>query len=329
MNSKVVGVPPCPESFRGERSADEMIKRQSPAHHRCAATTLVLLLACCATTFAASVVTTSSIDGGGLRATSASYTMDGSVGGIAGISTVASPPETVKHGYIGQLAEVASMSATGTPTQVSEGATSQLSGSATMDDTTVTTLAGSDVAWGAYAWPIHDISVSGVATTDWVYANTPATINCSYLGVSGSGQLLVLDSLPDNYGSYAGDTLPDNWQVGYFGLNNPNAAPDKDVTGTGQNNLFKYVAGLDPTNRASVFKLRVENVVGQPNQKKLTFLPWAGARAYTPEFRTDLRGGGYVALGGYSGPQASRIHKLPWSNPPLHFCIFCRDQQQP
>ena len=29
---------------------------------------------------------------------------------------------------------------------------------------------------------------------------------------------------------------------------NPDAAPDADVTGTGQDNLFKYTAGLDPTN---------------------------------------------------------------------------------
>jgi hypothetical protein len=121
----------------------------------------------------------------------------------------------------------------------------------------------------------------------------------------GSGQLLVLDSLPDNYGSYAGDTLPDNWQVQYFGLNNPNAAPTNDVTGTGQNNLFKYVVGLDSTNPASIFVLKIAGVAGQPNQKKLTFLPWASARTYTPEYRINLASGTYAMLGGYSGPQTN------------------------
>jgi hypothetical protein len=83
---------------------------------------------------------------------------------------------------------------------------------------------------------------------------------------------------------------------------NPNAAPTNDVTGTGQNNLFKYTAGLDPTNTASVFKLRIENVAGQPDQKKLTFLPWASGRTYTPEFTTDLVASAYATLTGIGGP---------------------------
>ena len=45
-------------------------------------------------------------DAGGRRATSASYTNDGSAGLIAGVSTVASPSETAKHGYVAQLFEV-------------------------------------------------------------------------------------------------------------------------------------------------------------------------------------------------------------------------------
>ena len=71
-------------------------------------------------------------------------------------------------------------------------------------------------------------------------------------------------------GPYAGGGIPDSWLVQYFGLPpNPNAAPTADFTGTGQNNLFKYVAGLDPTNPASVFVLKVANVAGQPTQKLL------------------------------------------------------------
>jgi hypothetical protein len=230
--------------------------------------------------------------------------MDGSLGGIAGISSAAS--DTAKHGYIGQLTEVVNLTATGTPSQVNEGATSQLSGAARMDDDTFTALAGNEITWGAYAWPIHDISASGVATTDWVYANTPGNVNGSYLGVAGSGSLLVLDSLPDNYGAYAGDTLPDSWQVQYFGLPpNPNAATNADVTGTGQNNLFKYVAGLDPTNPASIFVLKIANVTGQPNQKNLAFKPWASGRIYTPEYRTNLVFGSYGTLTGYAGPQTN------------------------
>lgn len=96
--------------------------------------------------------------------------------------------------------------------------------------------------------------------------------------------------------------MPDSWQNQYFGLNNPNAAPDKDVTGTGQNNQFKYVAGLDPTNSASVFVLKIASVLGQPNQKNLIFHPLAPGRTYTPEYRTDLVTGAYANLTGYNGP---------------------------
>jgi len=93
-----------------------------------------------ALTCPAATLVTSSIDGGGQRATSASYTMDGSLGGIAGISTVASPPETLKAGYIGQLTEMSSLTVTGTPATINQGATTQLAGIATMDDATVTAL---------------------------------------------------------------------------------------------------------------------------------------------------------------------------------------------
>jgi hypothetical protein len=240
--------------------------------------------------FAASVIST--IDAGGGRAASASYTMDGSVGGIGGVSTVVSPPQTLKHGYLGQLTEVSSVSVSGTPAQVNETSTSQLSGMALLDDATVTVLTGGDLTWAVPTWPVQNITGSGLATAAAVFSNTVGSINGRYLGASGSGQLLVLDSLPDNYGSYASDGLPDWWQNQFFGLNNPNAAPGMDVTGTGQNNLFKYVAGLNPTNPASVFVLQIAAVAGQANQKHLIFSPRWVDRTYTPEFCTNLAAGG-------------------------------------
>ena len=261
----------------------------------------VVVLALCSTAFAASVVTTSTIDGGGLRTTSASYTMDGSVGSIGGISSAAS--DTAKHGYIGQLYDVVSVSVTGTPASVNETSTSQLSGTATMDDATVAALTGLDISWNTPAFPISSINGSGLATMSVVCQNTSGSFGGSYLGVLGSGSLLVQDSLPDNYGAYAGDTLPDSWQVQYFGLPpNPNAATNADVTGTGQNNLFKYVAGLDPTNPASVFVLQIANVNGQPNQENLIFNPLATGRTYTTQFTTNLVGTAYATLTGIGGP---------------------------
>lgn len=263
------------------------------------ATVIVALLALTlhALTCSAATLVTSSLDGGGGRSGAGNCTNDGCIGGIAGISTVVSPQETVKAGYLGQLSEVGSLSVTGTPASVNEGGTSQLGGAATMDDDTITALTGSEVTWNAPSSPVSSISASGLALTTNVYQDTAGNFSGRYYGVLGSGSLLVLDSLPDNYGTYAGDGLPDSWQNQYFGLDNPNAAPSVDVTGTGQDNLFKCIAGLDPTNRASVFWLRIETVAGQPNQKRLLFNPRWTDRTYTPMFRTDLvAGAGWTNL---------------------------------
>lgn len=245
---------------------------------------------------AASVINT--IDGGGQRTTSANYTMDGSVGGIAGISSAAS--DTAKHGYIGQLTEVVSLTATGTPSSINQGATSQLTGLATLDDSSVTALTGSDIAWGFVTYPFQSVSSGGLLTAAAsVYANPVGNINGSYLGATNNATVQVL-------GPYANAGIPDSWLVQYFGMApNPNAAPTADVTGTGQNNLFKYTAGLDPTNPASVFVLKVASVPSQPGQKSLVWKPLATGRTYTPEYRTNLVTGVYTNLTGYAGPQTN------------------------
>jgi len=227
--------------------------------------------------------------------------MDGSVGGFGGISSTT--PDTAKHGYIGQLYDVVGVSVTGTPDTVNETATSQLTGAAVLDDDTLLALSSSEIAWGTAVYPLASIDGNGLATASAVYATTNATFTGSYQGGSGSGLLTVIDSISDNYGAYAGDGLPDWWQVQYFGQPpNPNAAPTADIDGTGQNNLFKYTAGLDPTNRASVFVLKIANVNGQPTQKDLLFNPVASGRTYTTQFRTNLVSGSWATLGTIGGP---------------------------
>jgi hypothetical protein len=87
-----------------------------------------------------------------------------------------------------------------------------------------------------------------------------------------------------------------------YGLPTDGSADYADTDGTGQNNLFKWVAGLDPTNPASVFVLEIAGVTGQPNQKNLTFNPEVSGRTYTPQFRTNLVSGAWATLTGISGP---------------------------
>jgi hypothetical protein len=221
--------------------------------------------------------------------------MDGSVGGVGGISSASA--DTAKAGYIGQLTEVVSVSATGTPSQVNEGTASQLTGLAMLDDTTISMLTGSDIAWDFVTYPFQSVDSNGVLTAAAnVYASPAGTVSGMYLGSTGAASVRVL-------GPYATADIPDSWLIQYFGMPpNPNAAPTADADGTGQNNLFKYVAGLDPTNPASVFVLLIQNVTEQPNQKNLLFNPVADGRTYTPEFTTNVVGTAYATLPGIGGP---------------------------
>ncbi len=258
---------------------------------------VVVLAAWCSSVFA-----TSTIDGGGLRAASANYATDNSIGGIGG--TTGGPGDTNKTGYIGQLTEVVSIVITAMPSPVSEFSNAQLSATATLDDSTLLPLTGSDVDWSSSGipYPFSGISAAGVAAATNVYQNTSSTINGYYLGTASNTTLLVLDAFPDDYGLYANDGIPDSWQAQYFGLNNSNAFPNADADGTGQNNLFKYVAGLDPTNPASIFVLRITPVAGQPAQKNLLYNPIAAGRTYVVQVNTNLHGGVYTTLASFSGP---------------------------
>jgi hypothetical protein len=216
----------------------------------------------------------STLDGGGQRTTSPNYTMSGSLNGIGGISTAGSPLVTVRQGYIGQLYNVTSLAVTAIPAPVSEDSNSQLIATAMLDDGTVLVVAGTNVCWGGASYPIASIDADGLATCASVYTDTVGIVSGYYLGASNTLTLLVLDTNPDNYGIYANDGIPDWWQVQYFGTNNPEGVASADADGTGQNNLFKYLAGLNPTNPASV--LRVTGIVRQGNDVRVTWTSVGG-----------------------------------------------------
>jgi len=236
-------------------------------------------------------IATDTTDNGGRRATSTAYTNDGSMGMVAGISTVASPAETAKSGYIGQLYDVPGLTLTAASLNVNEGATDQLGAWQTLDAATFLAIPATSVAWSVVSGPIG-ISVAGVATAGSVYQNTPATAQGSYAGNTGILGLTVVNVNDDNYREYAGDGIGDSWQVQYFGQPpNATAGPTMDITGAGQNNLFKYIAGLNPTDRSAsnaVFTLAIQPVPGQPTQESLIFPPIFAGRTYTLKSKPEL-----------------------------------------
>lgn len=88
--------------------------------------------------------------------------------------------------------------------------------------------------------------------------------------------------------TYANDGLPDAWQALYFGVANPNAAPDRDPDQDGFNNLFEYRASLIPTDSSSRFNLTIQPVSGQPSRRQIIFSPRYDTATYTVEASTDL-----------------------------------------
>ncbi len=117
-----------------------------------------------------------------------------------------------------------------------------------------------------------------------------------------------------------GDGIPDSWQIRYFGSPGAsNACASCDADGTGQNNLFKYVAGLDPTNPASVFVLGIAGVANVP---AVSFSPVVSNRTYTVQFTTNMTGAVWAPLVGYGGPttNGSRVTITdPTATPPDRF----------
>ncbi len=242
-------------------------------------------------------VVTDTADSGGKRATSTSYTNDGSVGGIVGISTVAAPAETAKHGYVGQLYDVTGLTLTSATPTVNETSTDQLTAWQTLDDLSLLAVSAASITWSVPLGPLA-INASGLATAGVVYQNTAATAQGVYAGATGTLGLTVLNSIPDNFGTYASDGLDDAWQVQYFGQNNPAAAPGVDADRDGFSNKFEFDAGLIPTDPASVFHWRMEPVPGHPGQTHIVFSPRLPDRTYTVKTSTNLLSTSWISLSG-------------------------------
>ena len=88
-----------------------------------------------------------------------------------------------------------------------------------------------------------------------------------------------------------GDGIPDLWMIHYFGHPTGQAGDmslaQDDADGTGMSNLQKYLAGLDPTNPASVFSLQIEAPISSPNNTTLNW-PAVPGKNYRVQFKDDL-----------------------------------------
>jgi hypothetical protein len=119
---------------------------------------------------------------------------------------------------------------------------------------------------------------------------------------SSSFEVSLLDSVSDG--------IPDWWRQLYFGgdgsATNNQSCAICDADGTGQDNLFKYVVGLNPTNSASIFSLTMTNTL----PPTLFFGPMAAGRVVTPQFTDGLFTGPWQDLtnSGMTQTNGSQFH---------------------
>ncbi len=164
------------------------------------------------------------------------------------------------------------------------------------------TLGGAKTTLSAWQTATSYLDATGIAGASYYYwvkaALDGSGGSASDYSAPDTGYFVVADS--------DGDGIPDWWTQQYFG-HSTGQAGDKsraqdDADGTGQNNLFKYTAGLDPTNPASIFLLKIAPVLNQPSQRNLLYNPVMTGRTYTPQFSTNLTLGNWSPLTGYVGP---------------------------
>jgi len=188
-----------------------------------------------------------SADAGGIQVTAANYANSGSVGGVTGLATVASPSETVKSGYIGQLYQVTGLSLAST--FVADGVTQQLAATQTLDDGTTIVLLG-----GTQTWTVTSGQLPAGLTLD------PSTGVISGT-TTGSGTFSFTIGVTDGLGDSAHQTFTGTvlskvtfsaWE-GQEGFFTPTQQNDPSVSGPaivyekdGVPNLLKYVYNINP-----------------------------------------------------------------------------------
>jgi hypothetical protein len=207
---------------------------------------------------------------------------------------------------------------------MNEETTRQLAALGKYDDDTVVDL--SDTAsWRVVTGALVSVGADGLATAAAVYADTTGTAEAQHNGESDSLVLLVLNSDPDNFGSYAGDGIYDDWQVGYFGVNNPKALPGEDPDEDGGDNEYEWITGTHPSNSASLFQIvDIEPVNGVSTQVDVSFDPTFTSRTYQVVSCEALTSGVWTGLGRFqestNGTERT-VRDLTASNTPVFYRV--------
>ncbi|MEK0451953.1 MAG: hypothetical protein RL088_4221 [Verrucomicrobiota bacterium] len=236
-------------------------------------------------TSASYTIATDTLAAAGASSASALYSNTASVGEITG--TKSSAARVAKAGFTGQLYEPTGLTLTAGILSLAENSTRQLQPLLALDDATFVAVPPALGVWSVLDGPAS-VSPAGLASGATVFTNDTATFRVAHLSYIAELTLPVLNVNTDDFGLYAADGIADDWQVQFFGEENPLAAPTLDPDGDGQTNLFEFTAGIVPTDPASRFRLRIEPVPGQPAQRRIVFSPRLAGRSYVVKSRVSL-----------------------------------------
>lgn len=197
------------------------------------------------------------LDAGGGRTTAGIVVNDGAIGGIVGIS---GDTTVARHGFVGQIYDAVALELGASPAQVDEGQTRQLTAVEVMDDQTTLALDPAEVEWVNNSDALTSISAAGLATAGTVFQDSLANVGGTRAGLADPDgfDLTVINVGEDDFGSYAADGIDDDWQVDFFGIGNPEAAPGENPDGDRDDNLMEFLAGFDPTDASQFFQFKIE-----------------------------------------------------------------------
>jgi len=150
-----------------------------------------------------------------------------------------------------------------------------------------------------------DTSVGTITNRFWDFGdgstfNTTATNVSHTYTTSGTDTVMLVVSGPSGVSTNIQQNCivvgpipnpPEAWQMQYFGCTDcPQAAGAADPDGDGQNNLAEFLAGTDPTNSASAF--RITGVTQEGDDVRITWT-MADGRTNAVQAATGGTDGGY------------------------------------
>lgn len=228
-------------------------------------------------------LTTGGVNAGGSLTTGGAVEITGSLGGFGDVTT--GGDTTARGGFPGQIYDPLRVAITPGDAVLVENSAAAFTAEVICDDDSV--LPATAVTWSVDSFLLN-VTMEGLVTAALLPQDFAGTLTAGAAGVTGTAALSVLDSDPDNYGSYAADGLPDAWQTLHFGYSNPDAAPTTDPDHDGQNNQTEWLAGTDPTDPNSLLHFAFDTNPSPPGIAALVFSPWLPDRTYILEWSATL-----------------------------------------